>query len=186
MEILETFCKGKSIQSPCEDAYVITDSYVAVIDGVTSKSDFILNGKTTGKLAADTISSIIEKLPPKSSSLFLFSFNLSNRVLMYSPLSPQQIKPQEGKGHPMQVSDLLQTGLSSCCGGLANFRNSGPYHHLGLAIFYPVPFLFVPHDSFTPINPQNKYFLKIKKAGASESLALPDTPACPIYKLVTF
>lgn len=67
MEILETYCRGKSTHSPCEDAYVITDNFVAVIDGVTSKSDFVQNGMTTGKLAADTISSIIKKLPRECS-----------------------------------------------------------------------------------------------------------------------
>ena len=63
MEIIETFRKGKSPEKVCEDLYAITDSFVAVIDGVTSKSDFRSNGKTTGRLAAEIIKSVIQTMP---------------------------------------------------------------------------------------------------------------------------
>ena len=41
-----------------------------------------------------------------------------------SPL-PQQIKPEAGKGHPIQSSDLLHIFLSVSLGGVAYRRRSG-------------------------------------------------------------
>lgn len=63
IEIIETFIKGKASPSLCEDAYVISKDFVAVIDGITSKSDFSYQGKTTGKLAAQIIQNVLETLP---------------------------------------------------------------------------------------------------------------------------
>ncbi len=45
----------------CEDTYFISEDFVAVIDGVTSKSDFTYDGKTTGKLASEIIKEVLEK-----------------------------------------------------------------------------------------------------------------------------
>ena len=39
--IEESFVKGKSLTSLCEDGWVATPDYVVVIDGATSKSVFI-------------------------------------------------------------------------------------------------------------------------------------------------
>ena len=66
MEILEVFSAGKSPRFSNEDAYIITDDFVAVIDGVTSKSDFSFNGKTTGELTADIVCGIVQKMPRES------------------------------------------------------------------------------------------------------------------------
>ena len=63
ISIIEVFCKGKSANKVCEDLYAISDSFVAVIDGVTSKSDFLVNGKTTGRLAAGIIKDVVEAMP---------------------------------------------------------------------------------------------------------------------------
>lgn len=67
MEIIEVFRKGKSRNKICEDQYAITDHFVAVIDGVTSKSDFRSGRNTTGRLAADIIKSVIETMPDNTS-----------------------------------------------------------------------------------------------------------------------
>lgn len=60
----------------CEDSYFASDDFVAVIDGVTSKSDFTYNGKTTGKLASDIVRGVIEKLNREDSmDVFLKKVN---------------------------------------------------------------------------------------------------------------
>ena len=43
------------------------DRFAAVINGVTWKSDFRSDGKTTGRLAADIIRSVIETMPGNTS-----------------------------------------------------------------------------------------------------------------------
>ena len=45
--IEESFVKGKSLTSLCEDGWVATPDYVVVIDGATSKSDLRIGGVTT-------------------------------------------------------------------------------------------------------------------------------------------
>ena len=67
IKILETFKQGKINQELCEDAFFISDAYVAVIDGVTSKSDFRYEGKTTGKLAEEIIYRVFETLKGEES-----------------------------------------------------------------------------------------------------------------------
>lgn len=62
MKVVEHFIKGKKGLEKCEDALFISEHFVAVIDGVTSKSDFTYNGKTTGKLAAELIKEQLECL----------------------------------------------------------------------------------------------------------------------------
>lgn len=55
MELIEAFIKGKVSQELCEDSLYISKDFVAVIDGVSSKSSFRYQGKTTGKLASEII-----------------------------------------------------------------------------------------------------------------------------------
>lgn len=62
MEILEKHIEGKKINIyECEDELVVTDDFIAVIDGVTSKSAIKLNNSTTGRFAAETIADVIKK-----------------------------------------------------------------------------------------------------------------------------
>ena len=96
------------------------------------------------------------------------------------------MKPLDGKGQPLQASDFEQTFFSLCCGGLVDLQVSGPYHHRGLGILQPVPFLLAAHDCSLLSKFPNDNFLKTKKAGASESEKLPDTPACLENKLIIF
>lgn len=53
--------QGKVSDEKCEDASFISDDFVAVIDGVSSKSDFLFKEKTTGKIAAEIVKSVLEK-----------------------------------------------------------------------------------------------------------------------------
>lgn len=64
IQITETFIQGKQgVPLLCEDAIVANGRFYAVIDGVTSKSDFDYRGKTTGKLAAELIAETLDDIP---------------------------------------------------------------------------------------------------------------------------
>lgn len=66
MEIIEKFIKGKVSAELCEDMSFISEHFVAVIDGVTSKSTFSYEGKSTGKLAAEIIYAVLHDLPKEA------------------------------------------------------------------------------------------------------------------------
>lgn len=60
-EIIEQCCKSKTvIQEECEDEIVVTDKFIAVIDGATSKTTNTFEGKTGGKIAAELIASYLK------------------------------------------------------------------------------------------------------------------------------
>lgn len=63
MKIIESFVEGKlNIPEKCEDALVATDNYACVIDGATSKFEITYDGKTSGRLASEIISSTVKNL----------------------------------------------------------------------------------------------------------------------------
>lgn len=63
-KVVEQFKRGKKHnQELCEDDYVITDSFVAVIDGATNKSDMEINNRTPGKFIAEIISESLRTCP---------------------------------------------------------------------------------------------------------------------------
>ncbi|MBQ7130704.1 MAG: hypothetical protein IJO21_06680 [Oscillospiraceae bacterium] len=97
------------------------------------------------------------------SSLFC---NFIYRDRRQSSLLPQQIKPEAGKGHPIQSSDLLHTFLSVSLGGVAYRRRSGVILFLQHGAAMPVPFLMTVPFFF---------LLKNKKAGHPGAVA----PKCP-------
>lgn len=61
MKLYKVFIQGKTSPETCEDAYAITDHYLAVIDGVSSKTDFTYQGQKTGRLAAQIIKKVLEE-----------------------------------------------------------------------------------------------------------------------------
>lgn len=61
MKIIEQSIIGKRSQELCEDAIVVTDDYVAVIDGSTSKT-----GGASGLLAAQLVSEVIRTMPAEA------------------------------------------------------------------------------------------------------------------------
>lgn len=64
MKIIEQLIKGKSVdQALCEDRLLITDDFIAVVDGVTAKSSQTFNGKSGGIAAAEVICNAIENFP---------------------------------------------------------------------------------------------------------------------------
>lgn len=67
MKVIESFIKGKISEAMCEDRLVISDNFIAVIDGVSSKSHYLDNGKTTGNIASGIIKDIIKSMPKETS-----------------------------------------------------------------------------------------------------------------------
>lgn len=61
MKIIESKTESKSPERLCEDLLVITQDFIAVIDGVTPKSDFSYNGKSTGRLAAECVAQAVKE-----------------------------------------------------------------------------------------------------------------------------
>ncbi len=60
MKILETYTMGKfNDPARCEDSIVITDDFIAVIDGVTTKSERLYEGRKSGRVAAELLSGVI-------------------------------------------------------------------------------------------------------------------------------
>lgn len=63
MEVIEKFLKGKyNKEELCEDGICITDDFIAVIDGVSSHSNFTYNNKKLGKIILDILLEAIPKL----------------------------------------------------------------------------------------------------------------------------
>lgn len=64
MTIIEQTVRGKRSQETCEDAIVVTDSYVAVIDGSTSKSVTRFHpDMSNGQYCATLVSQYIRSMP---------------------------------------------------------------------------------------------------------------------------
>lgn len=62
--VIESHSIGKNPEVPSEDEIVVTESFVAVIDGATPKTNFRLpDNETPGHYAARTIASAIKVLP---------------------------------------------------------------------------------------------------------------------------
>ncbi len=65
MRVIEQFVQSKTgIQESCEDGYVITDCFAAVIDGVTNKNAVQLGLDAPGKIAMELIKKGIGDLSP--------------------------------------------------------------------------------------------------------------------------
>ena len=65
MQNQHTFIQGKYGQPfLCEDGLFTNDHYIAVIDGVTSKSNFTHEGMKTGKIASNIIKDFLATLDP--------------------------------------------------------------------------------------------------------------------------
>lgn len=64
VRIAEKFQKGKRSDALCEDVAVECEGYVAVIDGATPKGKLRWGGKTSGRMAAETIAGAVESLRP--------------------------------------------------------------------------------------------------------------------------
>ena len=66
LKIIEQFLRGKINDTLCEDTIVANDNFVAIIDGVTSKSDFSYQRKTTGKWASTIVAQVLDESPEET------------------------------------------------------------------------------------------------------------------------
>ncbi len=81
MQILEQFIEGKtSNKDNCEDSIFISDSFIAVIDGATSKSSRKYNNSNSGKACSELLNKSLKNLPKKISAKQATLY-LSNEVL---------------------------------------------------------------------------------------------------------
>jgi len=65
MQIPHTFIQGKfDDPNQCEDAIFYNDHFVAIIDGVTAKSDYRYEGLKTGKIASTIIKTYLAAVDP--------------------------------------------------------------------------------------------------------------------------
>lgn len=64
MKIIEQFIAGKRGSSYCEDGFIATDHFVAVIDGSTSKSQLpaLPDGKSRGQVAMESVRSLLKEV----------------------------------------------------------------------------------------------------------------------------
>lgn len=73
MRIIEQFLQSKTgVEETCEDGFVITDCFAAVIDGVTNKNAVQLDFGAPGKIAMELIKEGIGELSPQLSAYNAF------------------------------------------------------------------------------------------------------------------
>ncbi len=84
MIIKEHFITGKNPdQTLCEDGLFVSDSFIAVLDGVTSKSTRQFNNMTGGKAATDVAINIFKNAPADISKTALFRLINDGIALLY-------------------------------------------------------------------------------------------------------
>ncbi len=86
MKILQQYIKGKNPDfSLCEDMLFVSENFVAVIDGATSKSAKLFNGKTGGKAAAQAVCETLRTLDP-AVSVYEATKTITERIAtLYEP-----------------------------------------------------------------------------------------------------
>lgn len=95
MEIIESFIKGKSGNPDiCEDGLVIKESFIAVVDGVTAKSDYLWNGSKSGCYARKLLGSYMEQNPVEDMNDEEVLINLDH-VLHHAAEGKENLKIQD-------------------------------------------------------------------------------------------
>ena len=74
MQIIEQFICGKrQDQTLCEDGLLITDHFIVVVDGVTSKGKIKYDGFSSGWKAKEVILKTIATMEPTTTKIDMFS-----------------------------------------------------------------------------------------------------------------
>jgi len=74
MQIIEHYQQAKGPDSSaCEDGIVISDDFIAVVDGATNKSGMKYNGENPGRVARTLALKAIESFHPKTKALDAFN-----------------------------------------------------------------------------------------------------------------
>lgn len=69
MKIIEQFTQGKTgREEQNEDAFIVTDDFIAVLDGVTAKTCPPVGGKTGGRFAVEAALEAIPRLPREATA----------------------------------------------------------------------------------------------------------------------
>lgn len=101
MQIIEKNIIGKAGAEKCEDAIIVTEAFVAVIDGSTSKSSLppLKCGRSHGQIAAECVCEYITSCEAEV-SLDTFCSGVTealwNKYRIYRP----ELSPQHLEGHP--------------------------------------------------------------------------------------
>ncbi|MBL8530852.1 MAG: hypothetical protein JNK94_03885, partial [Hyphomonadaceae bacterium] len=99
MQVIESFLQGKSGRlADCEDQLVISDNFVAVIDGATTKLGKRIDGQTPGRVLALTIAEAIPKLAADidgESAIARLSDEVEQKAIVphYGHLSTRRFRP---------------------------------------------------------------------------------------------
>ncbi|MFD1886548.1 hypothetical protein [Paenibacillus wenxiniae] len=83
INIIQQTSVSKNRHTANEDALIITDHFIAVIDGVTSKLPIRYHGKTTGQIAMELITQQIQQLPADT-TIHQFINAINNEFITYS------------------------------------------------------------------------------------------------------
>lgn len=118
----ECFLKGKRSPETCEDGIIITPYFAAVIDGATSKSDFSLNGKKTGRLAMELVSEAIRNFPKEINAeeainqitRKIHNFYVEHNLLNDLETHPEQRFTANGVIYSSHRNEVWQIGDCQC------------------------------------------------------------------------
>lgn len=84
MFIAEKFIMGKNSDvNLCEDGLYIDDSFIAVIDGVTAKSNRLFHGKKGGRAAMECVIDTLKDAPHNITAVLLFDIINQNLAKLY-------------------------------------------------------------------------------------------------------
>ena len=99
MQVIEQFIQSKTgDMQTCEDAYVVTNHFAAIIDGATNKSAIHYQGESPGRIASRLCIEVVKTLPPSATAQEAFTcmnqaihdFYLSEKVLDQVRNNPAQ------------------------------------------------------------------------------------------------
>jgi hypothetical protein len=96
MKVLESFMEGKRGRpDESEDAIVVTDDFVFVIDGATDKTGIQVDGVTTGSFASCQIAQAVQWLPPQADATecVMLLTEAVDRTLMKELSAPPDDRP---------------------------------------------------------------------------------------------
>lgn len=87
MKIIDEFIQGKNTdESLCEDGIFKSDSFIAIIDGATSKSKVPINDKSSGRFAMEKIKEALSVLNAKENAFSAMKFISDHLAQSYKNL----------------------------------------------------------------------------------------------------
>lgn len=124
MQVKQTFIQGKyDDPSLCEDAIFSNKNFIAIIDGVTSKSNYTYQGQKTGKIASTIIKDYLTTADPTATIQDLISgINLAFEKLFYDKADFDLDRVEHGPQAAMALysNHYKQVYLIGDCQALVN------------------------------------------------------------------